>query len=37
VTIAVAQAVATVAGQIRDNSGQVWSAMRSSTSVQSRL
>jgi len=37
VTVAVAQAVAAVSGQIRDNSGPVWSAMRSSTNVQGRL
>lgn len=37
IEIAVAQAEARVAGGIRDNTGPVWSALRGSTSVQSKL
>jgi tape measure domain-containing protein len=37
VDIAVAKAEAQIAGSIRENSGPVWSALRSSTNVQSRL
>lgn len=37
VEVAVGQAVATVAGQISANNGQVWTAMRGATNVQGRL